>query len=644
VPAPAPPSPRPNFFDNQAGAYQLAKIYDEKVPAGSNALEDKTNTYKSLVTQYRAKANGIWQRSHKKDVNTTVPILPMQSQCKKLKDGQSLTVYDRLAVILSPKITRVTIFPPMNGNENLLQRCMEYIRTKDDPRTVFLFSPGIFNPDPQAQANNAKILSALLSIQSDDNGLKSSIFILSQNTAEEAKIGCDLTGSETDSVALVNLLGPTYVIFPMACKVEEKSRKDGKEETNNRTIGGLLITGATAQEPDIPACKLANVTRGVRDFIATGGLTRNEPYMTVAFPPNIKSPENLNSAHPYKVFNVQKSNPAFTFSKGQSDDMEERMLRFKVKDPESPEGYFLPVPESSLALQGIMKHLVNGRYEIREPHPDVLNDWRQLKFTTSELAFLKDLNIDEPDMLSEIFDTQNDDDSPGGSEEGWRERLADFMGDVATNCRTETQQMMSAECSNIREFLDEVNAYRTFVRPNPVIAEKEFLQDGELDEQFKRLQMEKGTLEDDIFDLQSQLSRQGKKQQELQRDMEKTPFEEKYFQGDYPTIPNLWPEKGPLMDKKESIQGDRTTIIGSPYIYNPKGDALPQGKSVLCEKIAATQIEKGETGTFKLSKTEYIADLCALMDNTASGSNKKVLYDVFKELVKNFPGWYFRYK
>ncbi len=590
------------------GAYQNAKFYNEQIPPTTAPLEDKTKNFDDLVLQYRVAANGIWNRSQKTS-NTSVPILPMQGQCKKLKSGQKMTMYDRLAVILSPKVTRITIFPPIAGDEKLLQSCIDYIRKKDDPRTVFVFSPGVFNPnDP---ANNKKILASLLFLK-QDAGLKSSIFLLSQNTDEEAKIGCDLTGEETDSKAIVNLLGPTYIVFTSECEVESKS-PEGVTSTN--TIGGIIISGAIATEPDIPACKLASVTRGVRDFISNSGIKRDESYKTVAFPPNINSPENLNGSNPFKVFNIQGSHAKFPFR----DTMKDNMLRFKILEAEPPHGAFVPVPESSLALQGIQKHLVNGIYEIREPHPDVVKNWIELKFTQSELAFLKDLKIDDPEMLSEIFDESD----------SWTLELAEFMGDVAKSCRTELKQMMDVDCGNVREFLDKVGTYMAFMKP--VIPEKAFQDNEAAQDELELVDMERRSLEEKVATLSADIAKTKKGQEELAFNLAKTPFEAKYFKDPYPVIQNLWGESL----KGEEALARAETKVGVPYVKEGE-NGVPDGKFLNCEMIRVFNMK---------TKDQYVCELCAITPKETSGANNDAtLVKLFKDIAAQFPAWYFSYK
>jgi hypothetical protein len=299
--------------------------------------------------------------------------------------------------------------------------------------------------------------------------------------------------------------------------------------------------------------------------------------------------------------------------------MKDNMLRFKILESEPPQGAFVPVPESSLALQGIQKHLVNGLYEIREPHPDVVKNWIELKFTKSELAFLKDLKIDDPEMLSEILDESD----------SWEVELAEFMGDVAKSCRTELKQAMDVDCGRVREFLDKVATYTAFVRP--VIPEKAFQDDGVVQDELELVDMERRSLETQVAALSADIAKAKKAQEELAFNLAKTPFEAKYFKDPYPVIENLW---GESLKPTEALQGEKRTV-GVPY-EKENEVGVPDGKFLNCEMIRVFNIK---------GKDQFTSELCAITPANPSGANDdRALIKLFKDLAAQFPAWYFSYK
>lgn len=649
------------------GAYKEAELYSKDVPPGTKPLEDKTNKFVDRVREYRAKANTAWQRSHKGEKNVTVPILPMKTQMTRLTDGQLMGMYDRLAIVLSQNVKNITIFPPIGGDEGLLQRCIDYIREpkRNDSNSVFIFSPGIFKFDDPPEKNK-KILAALLLLTSDDSGLKSKIFLMANNVVEEARLGLTLTADETDAVGIVNLLGPTYIIFPFECKVKEfKAKMSQGSETENKAVGGLIITAAPTKEQVIPACKLANVTRGVRDFIAHIGLSFEGTFKTIAFPPNLGINEIITSLSPYKVFYTQPSNAKFYFKDAKSNDM----LRFKLDEPALPDAAergFSRVPESSLALA--QTYLVNNYYRIREATVQVLQNWNELKFTGSELDFLKSLNLDDMNMLEYLADR---DDTPGMI-------IADFMRSISKDCRTKAEQNMETDCDGVREFLDKVVAYRTLIKiPDegddegndegddegdegqggggdfitPLLSPENTQGGDDREQDIYDLEAEIDRLEREKKDLEEQLAKTKKDKEETEANLAKTPFDSKYFQSPYPTIPNLWPEFGPLgggpskpsvvdPESDKSLQGSEIKI---GVDYTPNKITPPQGKSILCEKIRVRKVEQNQ-GAFKLSKVEYTVELCSIDDAAKEKSEGlQTLYAVFKSLTQNFPGWFFSY-
>jgi hypothetical protein len=234
---------------------------------------------------------------------------------------------------------------------------------------------------------------------------------------------------------------------------------------------------------------------------------------------------------------------------------------------------------------------------------------------------LKDLNIDDEDMLQEIFG------------EAWQIKLADFMSDVVNDCSTEIKTTMNVKCNFAREFLDEVAIYKSFVKP--VLKETD-IKDDDLQDYLEMSFAEIENKKSQIAYLVNEIQKTKKGQDELAYNLAKTPFEMKYFENPYPVIEDLW---NPPLKQEDSLQLE-SIKVGA--IYEPTGYRKilpPPGKSIRCQKIRVTEIEKNESGTFLSSNNEHLAEMCAIIDDTSK--IHETLNSVFQSFIKNFPRFYF---
>jgi hypothetical protein len=233
-------------------------------------------------------------------------------------------------------------------------------------------------------------------------------------------------------VSLLNMLEPTYIVYPFTKMFEGTMR------------GGIVFSGAAADEVDLPASNIRGVS-GVSQYIKAG---QRGP---IAFPPNQKVNDNPSTTIPYKIYRFMGPNtlsilPKQTFRiilKSDDTDTDLHIINKNI---------FLPTDDSRLFLDGVRNATVtlNGKlFSIRKPGEgeSVMKDWDNLKFTEDEAAMLNELNL-RPHFLPKIFG------------EDWTEELADFLENVVnSNCFRDQDLLTSSECSQASEFVNAVAEY-----------------------------------------------------------------------------------------------------------------------------------------------------------------------------------------
>jgi hypothetical protein len=361
-------------------------------------------------------------------------IMPVKGPFNDVKGQPG---FDRLAVILSETIDTIRIYPPVNGDPAALQGAMEDIIKKNyhtDARNVIIFAPPFFNIERGEQNKNLMANFLDLKMSTDT---KAEVYILTQNTDANKKIGCLLhTQADNTGVPLINLLEPTYVIYPFPRTVRHAAKE--------RVAGGLILSGAAANEVNLPASNIQHLM-SVSDHVGNGGRGM------IAFPPDITVEDdalyNTNPSLIYRYFGPT----------AEKVDGKIHNIYLKVEDEsaameEATRGFdeFFPTDEDHLALDGVEYVIINlpgTEYSIRRPSEGVRQNWINYKFTIDEAALLNAIKL-TPSRLEELFG------------EGSRAKLAEFLSNmINSNCFKDSELLTDEECILSEDFVDKLYGY-----------------------------------------------------------------------------------------------------------------------------------------------------------------------------------------
>jgi hypothetical protein len=393
-------------------------------------LPDLTGEFNELADDYKDKTNTLWNRySISKDnailisrrITRTNYRVPAPPYSEKGEGG-----FDRLAVVLLKSVNNIVVFPQVKGDENIFSDCLEFIdknRFDDDDNRVIIFPPPFFGRE--SAAVNQKLFSIFMKLK---NGAKASIYLLTENTAFNRVIGHGF-GDE----AMLNMCEPTYIVYPFPRTFDSDMK------------GGILFSGAAADESDIPKSNIGSV-KSVSDFISAG---KQGP---IAFPPNLKSSDILNKTMPYKIYRFFGDSPTII----DPDNVIIIQLK-KEYDTAKQEASiqslnaFSPTDDDHLSLDNVKYTTLKlgyGTYSIRKPTDAVKNDWLNLKFTKSEVDLLTKMNL-RPSYLQDIF-----------GKDVWKDQLKVFLANmVNSKCFIDRALLTTAECSRSSEFVDRVAEY-----------------------------------------------------------------------------------------------------------------------------------------------------------------------------------------
>jgi hypothetical protein len=564
---------------------------------GNEPLVSFLGNLPTLKEEYLKKTIPLWKR-YNITTPTAVELAKTLTRDKCLKpkkpvdDNKGEAGFDRLAVVLLQTTHTIVVFPPVNGDPLVLQRCLKHVSDKkysDDNNAVIIFSPPFYRAD----VDNSNLLANFLNFKMNP-ATKCSVYTLVQNTNANRVVGCALqTDEDSKSVTpLINMLEPSYILYPFPRTV------------GSDIVGGFLFSGAAADEVDLPASNIPKNIGSVSDFVSRG--LRGE----IAIPPSIRKNDSaLGKINPYKIYRFFGPN---AYPMGGNKVLELSLKRpdntLEVESTMSNEDKFHPTEEDSLALDGISYKIIDlgfPKYSVRIPNDSVRGNWLDLKFTIDEAALLNNLNL-RPTFLHHIFGI------------GWSAEIASFLENmVNSNCFTEQDLLTNGECSKSSEFVNKIVQY--YMENDSRLVQ---LREQEDAAAARHLQI----LKEQAFDKMSDATLAADASEEARKSKEKLLAEHAAAIGIDTTVDPKALAKDPYHDNR-LILVPRETIEISPTSYIRIND----GKHIM--KVLATR---------KRDAKATIGEIAVTATDDKDGNNK--LNIALTELIRDYPGWTFNYQ
>ena len=438
------PKPMSGGGDNQevkidkAPLDQIMKEKGTKLPTITDGL------FKEFIREYKKFILPKWKRFNVLNkTETEISKLYTSNNCKpftpSLDDKNTFggLNFDRLVYIIPPTVNRILLFPPVNGSTTTFLRCLNFLNTKNksenpNPNLVVIFAPPFFGNDIE---KNKQIYAHFLKIkleQEEKKGAK--IFLLTQDTTKNISAGCQLNPGDE---YILNMLEPSYIVLPYKRTIE------------NQEVGGIIFSGAAADEESVPA------SRDDRNASISSFLIYSLRNNWFAFPPRINlNDTNLNKIIPYKVYRFIGNNKT-----NELNDSTRLYFRLTTEDKGAKKeaeilGIFYPTHPTQLVLDNINYELIQlggETYSIRKPKlntdtqpKSLIDDWFNGKFTEDEAKMLNDLNFRQ-EYLEEIF------------ESNWRTELSEFLLNLVMHkCYSDTKLLTGANCDIANDFINRV--------------------------------------------------------------------------------------------------------------------------------------------------------------------------------------------
>ena len=409
---------------------------------GEGSLPDLTGEFPKLVDTYLDLILQRWERFNILTPQTVeLPKVPSKTRhCPppsgELDDERGERGADRLVEVLPKSTARIILFQPIRGDHAKFKQCLDYLNNDKtlDSDAVIIFAPPFFDA---TQDNHQNLYANFLKLKLQLEEQKSAaVYLLTQNTLANRFVGCTLSESVKDD-PILNMLEPTYIVYPFPRTMPNETVP----------VGGILFSGAAADEVDAPASSIPSRLASIGQFITLG---KRESFV---FPPDPRvSDKMLGKITPYKKYRF-KGAGALDF---------EGVMNMRLKgDPDIDvaalrsfdETKFLPFDPDHLALDEVQYERIplDGEiYSIRKPGTgdgSITKDWISGRFTRDEAAMLNALNM-RPEMLEDIF------------EDKWLIELSSFLENmVNSKCYTDTALITNAACDTSNTFIDKVFEY-----------------------------------------------------------------------------------------------------------------------------------------------------------------------------------------
>lgn len=374
------------------------------------------------------------------------------SEVEKAPIDRSITSKDRLVVCLPQSTKQITVFPPVRGQIMTYKSCIKELNKGVKDGHVYLFSSPMYG---DTDADNLIIHKHFVNMIAKSER-STQIFVVQDWSMKSEAIGCnDLTA--VGSTELVPMfLEPTYVVYPYARNVAGSMKS------------GILFTAAVQPiEVVIPQTSQPSRLASLSTHLQ---FKKQQVELTLAFPPAVTRPDaplefiyKLHVENCYRPEAAEAEAPKFytlyTLVKTVEGvtDTEKRAYKRDENEP------FKSYDAEDLITYGVASvsiELGTKVYSFRDATADVRMDWRLLRFTDDEAAFLNDLNL-RPWILDEVYAGRE---KLVGLERvnmsDWRNDLTDFLvAIVKSECFKDTRFISHSKCQFARDFLNNVFLY-----------------------------------------------------------------------------------------------------------------------------------------------------------------------------------------
>jgi hypothetical protein len=419
--------------------------------------------------------DSVWKRYSPNEPNAVErPRILTTDNCAtpssgRLDDEKGEAGFDRLAMVLPKATEEILLFPPVRSSRRAFYACLEYLKSikmLDDAgnmegpvakgsvvggaKKVIVFAPPFFIFDSKGDISNyimtnRKLMAHFMKLKAQYPHM----YILTQSSHMNKMIG-NCIASAASTTPLLNMLEPTYLLYPYA-RVQEEFDPADPFTMLKTPVGGVVLSAAGANEALVPASNLPSRLASPSAYIQKGQRG------SLAYLPNPKQEDK-------EINPFYKSLKLRFYGQGAETMLPTEIRRFIVQPSPAESAMdelaeqvdiFKGADDTDLALDDMIYTRVplDGRvYSFRVPGaPGVMSDWRGGRFTTDEAEFLNQLQL-RPKLLVEIF--QED----GGLDVS--ERLARFLQNMANGrCFTDERLLTASECQDSRDFVNRVYNY-----------------------------------------------------------------------------------------------------------------------------------------------------------------------------------------
>lgn len=415
------------------------------------AIQIKTSLDKAVLAKYVKRQEALWVRrgsgagATQYITMSSVGASKMKYDVKNGNKGQS--GFDRHGIILPKTVDMIVVVPPIHGNMSVYDLYMKRIKKMkivgtneniiDTDTVVILFAPPFYGacddthiPDiTQSYTDNAAIFRDFIVQKSK---AKCKMYVVTEYTQNSIASGASVTNAVGGAgTHIVTLLEPSYVMYPYHCSISQN------------TYSGLIFSGAAEAEVAVPDSNITNKF-GILSSAQNG-------FTSVAYPPNIKTmdPGIANAKIPYSVYTfndlkkINTSENTFNIFSIKGAMIQENTEALAASDDfmVSDRVFLTSVTYSPISLGGI-------QYSIRYPDTDVVEDWKELKFTQDEADFLIALRI-KPMFLNKIY-----------GDKPWNDELATNLATIVrSNCFKDSRLVLHSQCQQSQKFIAKILKY-----------------------------------------------------------------------------------------------------------------------------------------------------------------------------------------
>ncbi len=640
---------------------------------------DVAGGFASLAESYSITMKGYWRRYKKDGTSAAESIKHMTlNNCGirpkgMLDDLRGQAGFDRLAFFVPREAESIIIMPKVGGDIPTFYMCLKYIEelyaalekdnaagsvVKRNPdNTVILFPPPFYPDDTQKDLIKRMAMKIYQLTQGAAAKFRN-IFVMPQPTIRNKFVGCALSEGRNVNTPLLNMLEPTYVIYPYMRMIAEKPVLDTTGEPTPIRYGGILFSAAGEGEMDLPASNLPTRIAAVSDLTRElkSEDIRKGNIKSIAIVPNTAA-EDAELHRLYRTLHVPlfgtkselKGGYVRTYSLITQRASKEQQEK---KDAIRTSNTFLPTDDEELDIVNIKYIRVPlgpnvFLFRLPTDENEVKNDWRELKFTKDEARFLNELKL-RKDILGAVFPGETVKDMSGKeTKKVWEDRLTDFLVQIVqSKCFSDERLLTRSECMGAREFVHAV--FNWFVLHDERISklvedeEKDKKRDlefrmkvarTEAEEEAERLKKEREGLQEELDRIKKTAELYGVNLSIDINDLKKNPFK------DTVTGANDAPlkSKGVIASFRESKegsaqqQGGAVTPLGKPIveILNEADNAEKKPRKF---GIEITVLKK-KTGIYGVG--ELIFELKPGEDEVDAAKR------AVEAIAKEYPGWEF---